>query len=88
MYCDLNRYFIRRVHEIIVAAVLACSFEANLEEMSCPSKPLIIMEAYQEGDGWYKWITRFENVAAVNDWGAAAKLKVCLAGRAQKVFQG
>ena len=70
----IKDYSIRRVHEIIVAAVLAHSFEANLEEMSHPSKPLIITEVYQEGDGWYEWITRFENVAAVNDWSAAAKL--------------
>jgi len=59
--------------------------------MARPSKPLIIPEAYQGGDGWDEWITRFENVATVNDWDAAAKLnwiKVCLAGRAQKAFQG
>jgi len=60
----------------------------------CPtlrSKPLIILKAYQGGDGWDEWITRFENVATVNDWDAAAKLnwiKACLAGRAQKAFQG
>ena len=59
--------------------------------MSRTSKPLIIPEAYQGGDGWDEWITRFENVVTVNEWDAAAKLnwiKVCLAGRAQKAFQG
>jgi len=59
--------------------------------MARPSKPLIIPEAYQRGDRWDDWITEFENVATVNDWDAAAKLnwiKVCLAGRAQKAFQG
>jgi len=59
--------------------------------MSRPSKPLVIPEAYQGGDGWDEWIIRFENVATVNEWDAAAKLnwiKVCLAGRAQKAFQG
>ena len=59
--------------------------------MSRPSKPLIIPEAYQGGDGWDEWITRFKNVATVNEWDATAKLnwiKVCLAGRVQKAFQG
>ena len=54
------------------------------------NKPLIIPDTYQRGKGWDDWITRFENVATVNDWNAEAKLnwiKVCLAGRAQKVFQ-
>jgi len=59
--------------------------------MSHPSKPLIILETYQGGDGWDEWITRFENVATVNGWDVVAKLnwiKVYLAGRAQKAFQG
>ena len=59
--------------------------------MPRPSKPLIILKVYQGGDGWDKWNTRFESVASVNDWDAAAKLnwiKVILAGRAQKAFQG
>ena len=59
--------------------------------MSRTSKPLIIPKAYQGGDGWDEWITQFKNVATVNEWDAAAKLnwiKVYLAGRAQKAFQG
>ena len=57
MYRGLNRYPIRRVHVIIIAAVFACSFVVTLGEMSRPSKPLIIPEAYQGGDGWDEWIT-------------------------------
>ena len=58
--------------------------------MSRSSKPLIVPEAYQGGEGWDDWITRFENVATVNAWEAADKLnwiKVCLVGRAQKALQ-
>ena len=54
-------------------------------------KPLIIPETYQGGEGWDDWIAWFENVTTVNGWDAEAKLnwiKVCLAGRAQKAFQG
>jgi len=42
------------------------------------------------GKGWDDLIARFENVATVNGWEAADKLKwikVCLAGRAQKALQ-
>ena len=55
------------------------------------SKPLVLPETYSGGDGWDDWIVRFENIASVNSWNAEAKLKwikVCLAGRAQKAFQG
>lgn len=58
--------------------------------MSRSSKPLIVPETYQGGEGWDDWIARFENVATVNGWDTGAKLnwiKVCLAGRAQKALQ-
>ena len=53
------------------------------------NKPLIVLETYQGGEGWNDWIAQFKNVATVNDWNTEAKLnwiKVCLAGRVQKVF--
>lgn len=55
------------------------------------SKPLVLPETYNGEDGWDEWIVRFENIATVNSWRGEDKLKwikVCLAGRAQKAFQG
>ena len=54
-------------------------------------RPLVIPETYSGEDGWYEWIVQFENIASVNSWSTEEKLKwikVLLAGRAQKAFQG
>ena len=52
---------------------------------------MVILETYSREDGWDEWIVRFENIPSVNNWSTEDKLKwikVCLAGRAQKAFQG
>ena len=54
------------------------------------TKPVVLPDSFTGEAGWDEWITHFENVADVNGWSAAQKLKwikVCLTGRAQKAFQ-
>ena len=52
-------------------------------------KPLVLPETFDGTQDWGEWCFHFENVAAVNGWDAAQKLKwlrVRLTGRAQKAL--
>lgn len=54
------------------------------------TKPVVLPDSFTGEAGWDEWITHFENVADVNGWSAAQKLKwikVRLTGQAQKAFQ-
>ena len=58
--------------------------------MATPSRPLALPETFKGDKKWDQWIVHFENVAEVNDWDDAAKLKwlkVRLIDRAQTAFQ-
>ena len=53
-------------------------------------KPVVLPDTFTGEAGWDDWICHFENVADVNGWTNAQKLKwikVRLTGRAQKAFQ-
>jgi hypothetical protein len=54
------------------------------------SRPLVLPEVYDGTSSWDGWAFHFENVAAVNRWDDADKLRwlrVRLTGRAQKALQ-
>ena len=53
------------------------------------AKPVVLPEPFNGETSWEDWRLHFEDVAAVNEWTAAQKLKwlrVRLTGRAQKAF--
>ena len=53
------------------------------------AKPVVLPDTYDGEGSWDDWICHFENVADVNDWDDAAKLKflkVRLVGKAQRAF--
>ena len=53
------------------------------------TKPVILPETFDGTRDWDKWCFHFENVASVNAWDDAQKVKwlrVRLTGRAQKIF--
>ena len=59
-------------------------------ERAPTAKPLVLPDTYDATKSWDDWISHFENVADVNEWNDAMKLKwikVRLIGRAQKAFQ-
>ncbi len=54
------------------------------------ARPLVLPEPFNGESNWEEWTHHFENVAAVNEWDNANKLKwlkVRLTGRAQTAFQ-
>ena len=54
------------------------------------SRPLVLPEPFMGESSWEQWNYHFENVAAVNSWDNASKLKwlkVHLTGQAQVAFQ-
>ncbi len=54
------------------------------------ARPLVLPEPFKAESSWEEWTHHFENVAAVNEWDNANKLKwlkVRLTGRAQTAFQ-
>lgn len=54
------------------------------------AKPVVLPEPFSGETSWDEWSVHFDNVADVNEWTAAQKLKwlkVRLTGRAQKAFQ-
>lgn len=58
--------------------------------MAAPPRPLVLPEPYTGEGSWEQWNYHFLNVAAVNDWNDANKLKwlkVRMTGRAQIAFQ-
>ena len=60
------------------------------EDRATTAKPLVLPDSYDGSKSWDDWISHFENVADVNEWNDANKLKwvkVRLVGRAQKAFQ-
>lgn len=59
------------------------------EHTAGTAKPLVLPETYSGTEDWDDWCFHFENVAAVNGWDDAQKLKwlrVRLIGRAQKAL--
>ena len=58
--------------------------------MATPSRPLALPKTFKGDKNWAQWIVQFKNVAEVNDWDDAAKLKwlkVRLMDRPQTAFQ-
>ncbi len=54
------------------------------------ARPLVLPDAYNGEASWDDWAQHFQNVADVNEWDNAQKLKwlkVRLTARAQKAFQ-
>ena len=54
------------------------------------AKSVVLPDTFDGEGSWDDWICHFENVADVNDWDDAAKLKflkVRLVGKAQRAFQ-
>ena len=54
------------------------------------ARPLVMPEVFNGDSSWDQWIYHFENVAVVNDWDEAARLrwlKVRLTGHAQTALQ-
>ena len=53
------------------------------EKAQRPVTPLVLPEPFTRETDYCDWIEHFENVAAVNGWDEAVRLKVRLTGRAQ-----
>ena len=54
------------------------------------TKPVMLPELFTGEGDFVEWLDHFENVAAINSWGAKRKLlwlKVRLTGRAQTAFK-
>ena len=54
-----------------------------------PRRPLLLPESYSGESNFDIWIVHFENMASINEWDDAAKLKwlsVRMSGRAQTAF--
>ena len=53
-------------------------------------RPLVLPEPFSDEGRWEEWLYHFQNMADVNGWDAAQKLKwlkVRLTGKAQAAFQ-
>ena len=59
------------------------------ERAANTARPVVLPETFDGTENWGDWYLHFENVAAVNGWDDAEKLKwlrVRLTGRAQKAL--
>ena len=60
------------------------------DEADRPCCPLLLPESYSGESNFDDWIVHFENVASINEWDDAAKLKwlsVRMSGRAHTAFR-